>query len=139
MTNFEKVKEMMRLEDSYNGDNPFCDAVGRLKQEECCTMFCEECYEWLKQEYKEPPKPMLTDKEREYLSAVIKPWRDDVQIIKKAETTCRPEELETYIPEEYIAIITAEFDNAVLPCFEKGKYYKNMETNEGYTLEELGL
>ena len=29
--------------------------------------------------------------------------------------------------------------NIPLPNFEKGKYYKNMEVNEKYSLEELGL
>ena len=29
--------------------------------------------------------------------------------------------------------------NISLPNFEKDKYYKNMELNKKYTLEELGL
>lgn len=133
MTNFDKVKEMMRLEDSYNGDNPFCDAVGRLRQEDYyCGMSCEECYEWLKQEYKEPPKPILTDKEREYLSAVIKPWRDDVAYIKKF----RPQNSKFG---EFIAIGTKDKDEATLPYFVIDTIYKGMEVNKEYTLEELGL
>lgn len=139
MTNWDKVKEMMDIEDVKNFKSTFCKAIYKLQGKEYCYCDCTECYRWLKQEYKEPPKPILTNKEGEYLSAVIKPWRDDVQIIKKMETTCGPEELETYIPKEYIVIITKELDNAVLPCFEKGKWYKGMETTDGYTLEELGL
>lgn len=139
VTNFDKVKEMMDIEEVANYYNLLCKTIYKLQGKEYCYCNCDKCYEWLKQEYKEPPKPILTDKEREYLSAVIKPFKSDVQIIKKMETTYDTEDSEVYIPKEYIVIITKEFDNAVLPCFEKGKYYKGMETTDGYTLEELGL
>lgn len=144
MTNWDKVKENISIStlrykiiEEENPTYELCEEIEKIRGR--CVNDCETCLNWLTEEYKEPPKPMLTDKEREYLSAVIKPWRDDVQIIKKMETTCGPEELETYIPKEYIVIITKELDNAVLPCFEKGKWYKGMETTDGYTLEELGL
>ena len=139
VTNFDKVKELITL-DKINLDMSeidICSIIHTVRKEQTCIdRSCNECYKWLKEKYKEP---ILTDKEREYLSAVIKPFKNDVQIIKKMETTCDPEESETYIPKEYIVIITKEFDNAVLPCFEKGKCYKGMETTDGYTLEELGL
>ena len=73
------------------------------------------------------PKPILTDKEKEYLSAVIKPFRDRVSSISKDG------------PLEYITISMDSDDFAILPNFEKGTMYKGMETNRRYTLEELGL
>ena len=77
-------------------------------------------------EYKE----ILDDKEKEYLGAVIKPFKKDIAYIKKAENICDDNEWicislkETYIP---------------LPSFKKGTMYKNMEVYKEYTLEELRL
>ena len=73
------------------------------------------------------PKPILTDKEKEYLSLVIKPFRDRVSSISKDG------------PLEYITISLDGDDFAILPNFEEGTMYKGMETNRRYTLEELGL
>ena len=75
----------------------------------------------------EPQKPILTDKEKEYLSLVIKPFRDRVSSISKDG------------PLEYITISLDGDDFAILPNFEEGTMYKGMETNRRYTLEELGL
>lgn len=73
---------------------------------------------------------ILTEKEREYLSNVIKPFRTDIDYIKKSDYF--------YEGEYYIVIIvrglTLEF-----PHFKNNKYYKNMKINKKYTLEELGL
>ena len=73
------------------------------------------------------PKPILTDKEKEYLSAVIKPFRDRVSSISKDG------------PLEYITILLDGDDFAILPNFEEGTMYKGMEEYKKYTLEELGL
>ena len=73
------------------------------------------------------PKPILDDVEKEYLSNVIKPFRDRVSSISKDA------------PLEYITISLDGDDFAFLPNFEEGKMYKGMETNRRYTLEELGL
>ena len=87
------------------------------------------------EEYKEP---VLNDKEKEYLSAVIKPFRDRVIYIKK---------IAMYLGcNEYYEYILGELDNKddvadtfALPYFPKGSMYKGMETNKKYTLEDLGL
>lgn len=84
---------------------------------------------WLEEEY--DPK-ILTDKETAYLSAVIKPFREDVECIEKIE--CYSDE------KEYIYItMKKDYDYCELPAFEKGTMYKGMEVNKAYTLEELGL
>lgn len=79
-----------------------------------------------------PKQTVLTDEEREYLSAVIKPWRDDVAYIKKF----RPQNSKFG---EFIAIGTKDKDEATLPYFVIDTIYKGMEVNKEYTLEELGL
>ena len=71
---------------------------------------------------------ILDDAEREYLSAVIKPFRDKVEYITK-----KPLVYKEYI---YIHIY---IDSIMLPRFKKGTMYKGMETNKEYSLEELGL
>lgn len=86
-------------------------------------------FNWLEQEYK---PPILTDKEKAYLSAVIKPFRKDVEWIEK---------IERYDGEnEYIHItVKRNEDCCELPAFKKGTMYKGMEANKAYILKELGL
>ena len=80
-------------------------------------------------------KSILTKKEKEYLSAVIKPFRDRILYIKKRETN----------QDEYIRVVlnyyASEVDDEVilLPSFKKGTMYKGMKIEEEYTLEELEL
>lgn len=81
-------------------------------------------------------KPILDEVEKEYLSAVIKPFRDRVKCIVKRDYEMKYEN-------EYIFIV---FDDdgcmqikMCFPSFKKGTMYKGMELNKNYTLEELGL
>lgn len=83
---------------------------------------------WLEEEY--DPK-ILTDEEKAYLSAVIKPWKNKIKFIEKFE--------DTYDKERILIWIIGDCRNIYLPQFEKGKMYKGMEANREYTLEELGL
>lgn len=81
------------------------------------------------------PKPILTEKEKEYLSAVIKPFRDRIISIRKYK----------YNQDEYIGIYvkyyaeTGESEMITLPLFKEGTIYKGIELKKYYTLEELGL
>lgn len=77
------------------------------------------------------PKPILDEKEKEYLSAVIKPFRDRVRIIYKFRYT--------YSSSESIVISIKDDNNVYLPSFERGTIYKGMELEKAYTLKELGL
>lgn len=72
-------------------------------------------------------KEILDEEEKEYLSAVIRPFKDRVDYIEKVENIL-----------EYIAI---DLNNERLsfPFFDKGTMYKGMELNKKYTLKELGL
>ena len=77
------------------------------------------------------PKPILTEKEREYLSMVIKPFRDDIRCIHKY--TCFND------TKEYLFGRTKDYSHLEFPAFERGTMYRGMELCKEYTLEELGL
>ena len=82
-----------------------------------------------------PSELILTDAEKDYLSAVIKPFRDRVICIKKCEDD----------QDEYIGVQLRYYaneivtDTLILPSFKKGTMYNKMETEKEYTLEELKL
>ena len=80
----------------------------------------------------EPQKPILTVKEKEYLSNVIKPFRDSVVTIAK----CPYDDYYEYIQ---IEVNQEAYEYVNLPNFKKGVMYKCMKPDKGYTLEELGL
>lgn len=87
---------------------------------------------WLDMKHMEP---ILDDAEKKYLSAVIKPFRDDVKDIIKIESIYR-------LPDdgaEYIKICMCSDEEINLPYFRYGTMYKGMEPNKKYTLKELGL
>lgn len=81
------------------------------------------------------PKPILDDVEKEYLSNVIKPFRNRIICIIKNKC----------LPDEYLRIhlkhYTGKDANEIiyLPYFKNGSMYKGMEINKEYTLEELEL
>lgn len=89
---------------------------------------CGAFTKWLEEEY---VPDILTDKEKAYLSAVIKPFRKDVKYIKKMDFVIKAK--------EYLLIKMHDLSTAALPLFEKGTMYKGMEVDKKYTLEELGL
>lgn len=78
----------------------------------------------------EREEPILTEKEKNYLKAVIAPIKDRVKGIEKRES---------YGRDEYILIVLNGNDNICLYSFEKGTEFKGMEKLIKYTLEELGL
>ena len=82
--------------------------------------------------------PILSKKEKEYLGAVIKPFRDRVVYIRKVEAgECN----------QFISIKVKRYDYDEedsheyidLPYFREDTMYKNMEVGKDYTLKELGL
>lgn len=70
---------------------------------------------------------ILDDVERRYLSAVIRPFRNDVEKIYKTAGGDR----------ERIAFYGKSY--FFLPYFDAGTMYKGMKPDHAYTLEELGL
>lgn len=82
------------------------------------------------------PKPILDEKEKEYLSNVIKPFRDKViSIANYYEESIDNNFIEIEVKQNYCN----ENQYVSLPYFKKGTMYKGMTVNRGYTLEELGL
>lgn len=79
---------------------------------------------WLEEE----SPSILTDEEKAYLSAVIKPFREEVETIEKA----------SFAGYEQLQISDGD-TITVFPCFEKGTMYRGMEKDRDYTIKELGL
>lgn len=99
-----------------------CDDCGRNSKSGCSRHILTK---WANSECKED---ILTEKEKAYLSAVIKPFRNEVLDIQKKSRYC-----------EWILIIMKDHERICLPFFEEGTIYKGMEENRRYTPEELGL
>ena len=74
-------------------------------------------------------KEILDEEEKEYLTNVIKPFRNKVEYIIKR----------IFRKEEYIKIVIKNDCDMYFPSFKKGTMYKGMEEEKEYTLEELGL
>lgn len=92
------------------------------------------------EEYKEP---VLDEKEKKYLSAVIKPFRDRVHYICKIKITNSDNQfifirVKRYDCEEDEPKST-KYEDIDLPYFKENTMYKNMEVDKKYTLKELGL
>ena len=75
-------------------------------------------------------KSILDEAEREYLSIVIKPFRDRIEYIIKNSV---------YSPFEWITIKYKDGGATTLPPFKKDTMYKGMEVNKEYSLEDLGV
>ena len=73
---------------------------------------------------------ILTEKEKNYICNLIKPFLNEVVGIVKYNY-CNEE--------EFISIKIKDDIEITLPNFEEGKYYKGMELDERYSLEELGI
>ena len=117
---------------------------GKKASEECCHIpesfdpvsgsdeFCKKCLgeslEWLNQEYKES---ILDDVEKEYLSAVIKPFRKKISCIRKSKD---PRKRKNYIKIEF-----CDGDRMFFPNLANDAMYKGIKLDKNYTLEELGL
>lgn len=96
-----------------------------------CPDNCKDCKrEAMKWLLSEASESILNDSEREYLSAVIKPFRKNVMDVIKLQ--CSDER-------QCIRIRICVGDYAELPLFNNNTMYKGMEVGKYYTPEELGL
>ena len=130
MLNIEKYKD--NILNAAQSDITCC--VIDLFHNGVCPDNCKDCkkaaMKWLLEEYKEP---VLDNVEREYLSAVIKPFRKKVSYISKIEKGYSTEE-------QFIKITVNRNEFINLPYFNKSsRMYMGMEPFMEYTLEELGL
>lgn len=132
----EQYKELV-------GDEPFCK-IGICKTcpflNVLCSSLLTTCWvnhkdlysdKFLDQEIEIDVPDILDEKEKAYLSAVIKPFRDRVNFIRKMSIPdCR---------EQYLVISVRVCQFFALPNFDKDTMYAGMEPDKKYTLEELGL
>ena len=127
MLNIEKYKD--NIINAAQADITCC--VIDLFHNGVCPDNCKDCkkaaMEWLLEECKEP---ILTDSEREYLSAVIKPFRKNVMDVVKTQYSGG---------KQSIRIRICAGDYVELPLFNNNTMYKGMDVGKYYTPEELGL
>ena len=127
MLNIEKYKDNILNADQ--SDITCC--VIDLFHNGVCPDNCKDCkkaaMKWLLEEYKEP---ILDDVEKEYLSAVIKPFRKKVDTISKFHAVNTMQYIYFQMKDKY---------GWALPLFKKGTMYKGMVQGKHYTLEELDL
>ena len=94
------------------------------------TTYTRDILDWMSQPYKEP---ILNDTEREYLAAVIRPFKENAcTVCKKYIQSC------SGLSYEYI-VVKLNAKRWGFPKFVEGTMYKGMEVNKEYSLEELGL
>ena len=91
----------------------------------------DKLMQWLLSEYKEP---ILDEVEREYLSAVCRPY--------KVETICKKTTFSKN--SQWIKICTNStylngYEYIHLPAFNANTMYKGMELGKAYTPQELGV
>ena len=136
MLNIEKYKDEIIEEYQNLMKTTAIDGDGNRMNKAIRTIAYKHCrkillgasnpFKWLCEEYKEP---ILDDVEREYLSAVIKPFRKKISYIRKSED----------LRKKYIKIVLCNGDSMYFPYLANDEMYKGMELYRNYTLEELGL
>lgn len=148
-----KMKEVAQLLGVEIGEEFKIEKEGKYKFTEDRYKFTNEClmvlltdgkwctaplvlYKLLNGRYKliKIPKPVLDDVEKEYLSYVIKPFRNRIKYFHKYPCGNGEYEAIDAIMEAY-----SYCDYLAFPKFKKGFMYKGMELMKEYTLEELGL
>lgn len=94
---------------------------------------CRKAFkEWLEQEHEEP---ILNDAERQYLEAVITPFKDRARSVTKYKF--QNDYIWLYI--DVAGAIESTSDSFSLPAFPKDSAYLGMKFDKEYTLEELRL
>ena len=138
MLNIEKYKDEI-IEEYQNlmkttaidGDgNRMNKAIRTIAYKHCRQILLGEYnpFKWKSEEYKEQ---ILDDVEREYLSAVIKPFRKKISCIRKSKDPRKGK--------KYIKIVLCDGDTMYFPYLENDAMYKGMKLDRNYTLEELRL
>lgn len=128
MLNIEKYKD--KIMNMSEGDLTCC-VINLIHNGECFEN-CKECkrnaMKWLLEE--EGENQILNFAEKDYLSAVIKPFRKEVATISK---------FNSFNGSQYIYIGMKDSRGSNLPTFPKGTMYKGMIEGMHYSLKELGL
>lgn len=137
MTNIEKYKdEILNEYQCLMDKNISSCSYGTRMNEAIKTIAFKHCgkrlpgasrpFKWLCEEYKEP---ILDDAEKDYLSAVIKPFRKRIKHIELREVG----------PKQFVRIELYYGDCMIFPNFNANTMYQGMEPKKHYSLDELGL
>lgn len=137
-----------------------CDEEFIIKGENCRYKFTknglyyfnEEKMQWLnvfgylenilngKLEIIKIPKPILDETEKEYLSNVIKPFRNQVKYIEKNLGTDQYDNQYEFIRFYLISVKVNSSDEILdFPYYKADTMYKGMELDKRYSLKDLGL
>lgn len=98
-----------------------------------CGYCDDQAMEWLEEEHVET---LLTEKEKQYLEAVLMPYKNRVLYVAKYIYNTNKASLEIRIKSLFGKNCQ---ESVILPYFDDTKMYTGMEKNKCYTLEELGL
>lgn len=136
----EELKEWYRIncDNHCNGcifDNVYCCIINSNHQ----WIHHKDLYsdKFLDQTIEIEVPDILNKKEKEYLSAVIKPFRDKIRSIKKAPSSWYKDK--AWIEITSLTIPKGVYHVTQLPYFDRERMYVNMEDNRPYKIEELGL
>ena len=133
-TNLEHYKKELKdiFDEYYNEPSEIIREIKALMGVEIKGYGFQSCtdaiLDWMAQPYKEP---ILDKVEREYLKAVIRPFRKEVKHIAIWDT-CNGSK-------QFVHIKLYDEDCINLPNFKPNAMYKGMELHKEYTLEEIGL
>ena len=139
MKNIEKYKEEIKnafIEQTAIGCATKKSREGNCNDERDCNTCCLKSFNWLLEEYKEPIKPILTEKEKIIINNFLKavePFGAEVQCIAKYRQGDEPTDY--YLNFSY-KNSTDDFDTFT---FNGNELFVGMEVDELYTLEDLGL
>lgn len=137
MLNIEKYKDeiLNEYQQLTNKDTSSCSDGTRMNKAIQAIAF-KHCgkqllgasspFKWLCEEYEEP---ILDDVEKDYLSAVIKPFRKRIKYIAIWEIDSKP----------FVHIELSGGDCMSFPNFKANTMYKGMEPKRHYSLDDLGL
>ena len=133
MKNFEKYKDYLVKAIALCNSDELLKLAGIDLTEAYKANYYENkksLVDWLLQDYKEP---ILEEDEREYLAAVIRPFKENVcTVCKKYIQSC------SGLSYEYI-VVKLNAERWCFPKFVEGTMYKGMKVDKQYTLQELGL
>lgn len=107
--------------------NPFCLTEDGLIDRDKC--FRSDILKCLLTGELEIERPILTDKEKRYLENVLRPFKDRIVYIQKVYLWSK----------EHIKVQLNHDEAISFPYFETGSMYKDMESDKGYIVGELGL
>lgn len=117
-TKFENCEDISLADKLVNFEDKYYGKIIKIEEPTYTTVY-------------EAKVEILDDVEKRYLKGVIRPFRNNVEVIRKLFSPTKGK--------YYIQIKYKDEPPTNLPYFESKEMYKNMKIDWIYTLEELGL